>query len=240
MEKLKTYFNWSSGKDSALALYHLLKDERYNVDELITTINNHYNRVSMHGLRKELLIAQTKAINIPSSLIELPEMPSMEIYEKKMLEGVSRLKKEGFTHSAFGDIFLEDLKLYREKQSEKLDLKAIFPIWKRDTTELLNEFLDLGFKTIIVCANSKYFNEDFVGTIIDKNFIDSLPEGVDPCGENGEFHTFCFDGPIFKNPIPFTIGEKIYREYDTPKSDDDSICKSDSEKYGIWYCDLIP
>tara|TARA_R110000868_G_scaffold99106_6_gene272926 strand:- start:1595 stop:2317 length:723 start_codon:yes stop_codon:yes gene_type:complete len=239
LEKLKTYFNWSSGKDSALALYYLLQDEKYAVDELITTINNHYNRVSMHGLRKELLIAQTKAINIPASLIELPEMPSIEIYEQKMLETVSRLKKEGFTHSAFGDIFLEDLKLYREKQLEKKGMKAVFPIWKRDTKELLNEFLDLGFKTIIVCANFKYFGEEFVGTVIDKHFIDNLPEGVDPCGENGEFHTFCFDGPIFKNSIPFTIGEKVYREYDAPKTDD-SVCKNDDEKYGVWYCDLIP
>lgn len=237
MSKIKTYFNWSSGKDSALALYYLLQDDRYAVDELITTINSHYNRVSMHGLRKELLIAQTEAINITSNLIELPEMPSMEIYEQKMLETVSRLKNEGFTHSAFGDIFLEDLRIYREEQLAKQNLKAIFPIWKRDTKELINEFLDLGFKTIVVCANSKYFNEDFVGTVIDKNFIDNLPEGVDPCGENGEFHTFCFDGPIFKNPIPFTLGEKVYREYNNPKTEDDSICKND--KYGIWYCDLL-
>lgn len=238
MSKIKTYFNWSSGKDSALALYYLLQDGRYTVDELITTINSHYNRVSMHGLRKELLVAQTEAINITSNLIELPEMPSMEIYEQKMLETVSRLKSEGFTHSAFGDIFLDDLRTYREEQLAKQKLKAVFPIWKRDTKELINEFLDLGFKTIVVCANSKYFNEDFVGTIIDKNFIDNLPKGVDPCGENGEFHTFCFDGPIFKNPIPFTTGEKVYREYDNPKTEDDSICKND--KYGIWYCDLIP
>jgi len=238
MSKIKTYFNWSSGKDSALALYYLLQDDRYAVDELITSINSHYNRVSMHGLRKELLIAQTEAINIPSNLIELPEMPSMEIYEQKMLETVSRLKNEGFTHSAFGDIFLEDLRVYREEQLAKQNLKAVFPIWKRDTKELINEFLDLGFKTIVVCANSKYFNEDFVGTVIDKNFIENLPEGVDPCGENGEFHTFCFDGPIFKNPIPFTLGEKVYREYNNPKTEDDSICKND--KYGIWYCDLIP
>ncbi|GAA3598708.1 diphthine--ammonia ligase [Flavivirga amylovorans] len=236
MSKIKTYFNWSSGKDSALALYHLLKDERYSVDELITTVNSHYNRVSMHGLRKELLQAQTNALNIKSSLIELPEMPSMEIYEQKMIEIVTRLKDNGFTHSAFGDIFLEDLKTYRENQLAEVDLKAVFPIWKRDTKELIHEFLDLGFKTIIVCANSKYFDEDFVGTVIDKHFIDNLPEGVDPCGENGEFHTFCFDGPIFKKPIPFTIGEKIYRKYNTPKTDD-SICKSD--KYGVWYCDLI-
>ncbi|WP_100614828.1 Dph6-related ATP pyrophosphatase [Confluentibacter citreus] len=236
--KIKTYFNWSSGKDSALALYYLLRDNHYAVDELITTVNSHYNRVSMHGLRNELLIAQTNALNIKSSLIELPEMPSMEIYEQKMLETVSRLKNEGFTHSGFGDIFLEDLRTYREEQLAKQNLKAVFPIWKRDTKELINEFLDLGFKTIIVCANSKYFSEDFVGTIIDRNFIDNLPDGVDPCGENGEFHTYCFDGPIFKNPIPFTMGEKVYREYDNPNKEDDSICKND--KYGVWYCDLIP
>lgn len=239
MNKHKTYFNWSSGKDSALALYHILQDKQFSVDELITTVNSHYNRVSMHGLRQELLLAQTNAINIPASLIELPEMPSMEVYEQKMLETVSRLKNDGFTHTAFGDIFLEDLRVYREAQLAKQDIKAIFPIWKRDTKKLLNEFLDLGFKTIIVCANSKYFGEDFVGTIIDKKFIENLPEGVDPCGENGEFHTFCFDGPIFKNPIPFTIGEKVYREYDNPKTDNDSVCKSDDEKYGVWYCDLV-
>lgn len=237
MSKIKTYFNWSSGKDSALALYYLLQDDRYAVDELITTINSHYNRVSMHGLRKKLLVAQTNTLNIKASLIELPEMPSMEVYEQKMLETVSRLKNKGFTHSAFGDIFLEDLRTYREAQLAKQNLKAAFPIWKRDTKELINEFLDLGFKTIIVCANSKYFNEDFVGTVIDRNFIDNLPEGVDPCGENGEFHTFCFDGPIFKDPIPFTLGEKVYREYKNPNTND-SICENDS--YGVWYCDLIP
>lgn len=237
MNKHKTYFNWSSGKDSALALYHVLQDKRFSVDELITTINSHYNRVSMHGLRKELLMAQTDALNIPASVIELPEMPDMEIYEQKMLETVSRLKGEGFTHSAFGDIFLEDLKTYRENQLAKQSIKTLFPLWKRDTKTLLNEFLDLGFKTIVVAAHSKYFDEDFVGTVIDKYFIDNLPNNVDPCGEHGEFHTFCFDGPIFSKPIPFTIGKKIYREYDAPKTDD-SICKN--EKYGVWYCDLIP
>ena len=240
MKPHKTYFNWSTGKDSALALYHLLQDKHYTVDELITSVNSHYNRVSMHGLRKELLIAQTNALHIPASLIELPEMPSMEVYEQKMEEIVSRLKDNGFTHSAFGDIFLEDLRVYREKKLNSQGFKAVFPIWKRDTKTLIHEFLDLGFKTIIVCANSKYFGENFVGTVIDKNFIDNLPDGVDPCGENGEFHTFCFDGPIFKNPINFTIGEKVYREYNAPKQDDDFVCKSDAEKYGVWYCDLIP
>lgn len=233
------YFNWSSGKDSALALYYLLQDKNYTIDELVTTVNSHFNRVSMHGLRKELLVAQTEAIQIKSSLIELPEMPNMETYENKMTETISRLKNEGFTHSAFGDIFLEDLKNYRETQLKKQHLKAVFPLWKRNTKTLLNEFLDLGFKTIIVCANSKYFDESFVGTVIDQYFIDNLPEGVDPCGENGEFHTFCFDGPIFKTPISFSIGEKVYRAYDPPRTDE-SVCKSKGEKYGVWYCDLIP
>ncbi len=232
----KTYFNWSTGKDSALALYHLLKDDNYSIEELTTSVNTHYDRVSMHGLRSELLLAQTKALNIKASFIELPEQPSMEVYEQKMTEVVTRLKNEGFTHSAFGDIFLEDLRVYREKQLATLGMKAVFPLWKRDTKALIYEFLDLGFKTIVVCANSKHFGEDFVGTIIDKNVIENLPEGVDPCGENGEFHTFCYDGPIFKNPIPFTIGEKVFREYNSPNKDD-SICKSD--KYGVWYCDLV-
>ncbi len=239
--KIKTYFNWSTGKDSALALYYLLKNTDYSVEELITTVNSHYNRVSMHGLRNELLLKQTQALNIPASLIELPEMPSMEVYEQKMQETVSRLKSDGFTHSAFGDIYLEDLRLYRENKLKEQGFSAVFPIWKKDTKHLINKFLELGFKTIVVCANSKYFNEDFVGTVIDENFIANLPEGVDPCGENGEFHTFCFDGPIFSNPITFSIGEKVYREYNTPKTtDSDSVCKSTDEKYGVWYCDLIP
>lgn len=237
MKPHKTYFNWSSGKDSALALYHLLKDKKYSVEKLITTVNSHYNRVSMHGLRKELLIAQTNALGIPANFIELPEMPSMEIYEQKMNETVSKLKSDGFTHSAFGDIFLEDLRKYRETQLAKQGFKAVFPIWKRNTKALLNKFLDLGFKTIIVCANSKYFDEDFVSTVIDKDFINNLPNGVDPCGENGEFHTFCFDGPIFNHSIDFKIGEKVYREYDHPNTDDSIY---DSDKYGVWYCDLLP
>lgn len=238
MQKHKTYFNWSSGKDSALALYYLQQNQDYSVEQLVTTVNSHYNRVSMHGLRTDLLLAQTKALNIKASLIELPEMPSMEIYEEVMLKTVSQLKTDGFTHSAFGDIFLEDLRVYRENNLAKHNIKTVFPIWKKETKTLLTEFLNLGFKTIVVCANSKYFDADFVGTVIDENFIANLPEGVDPCGENGEFHTFCFDGPIFETPIPFTIGEKVYREYDTPKTDDNSVCSAD--KYGVWYCDLVP
>ncbi|RZN80917.1 MAG: adenine nucleotide alpha hydrolase [Winogradskyella sp.] len=238
MHKHKTYFNWSSGKDSALALYDLLNNNTYDVAELVTTVNSHFNRVSMHGLRSELLFAQTKEIGIPASIIELPEQPTMAIYEQKMLETTSKLKAKGFTHTAFGDIFLEDLRAYRDTQLQKQQLQPIYPLWKKDTKTLMKRFLELEFKTVIVCANSKYFNEGFVGTIIDKHFIDNLPKEVDPCGENGEFHTFCFDGPIFKNPIDYKLGEKVYREYNTPRTKEDSVCTSD--KTGFWYCDLIP
>lgn len=165
----------------------------------------------MHGLRLELLTAQTEALNIKSSLIELPEMPSMETYEDIMLKAVTALKDDNFTHSAFGDIYLEDLKVYRETQLATQNIKTVFPLWKRDTTQLITEFLALGFKTIVVCANSKYFDKDFVGTIIDEHFIDNLPEGVDPCGENGEFHTFCLMGQSLKTQSRLLL-EKKYTE----------------------------
>ena len=237
MIKYKTYFNWSSGKDSALALHYLLQNRNYAVEQLITTVNSHYNRVSMHGLRKELLIAQTEAIGITSKIIELPEQPSMDVYENIMQKVTKELKDNHFTHSAFGDIFLEDLRNYRDQQLATQQIQTIYPLWKQNTTELINEFIDLGFKTIIVSANAKYFSSDFVGTIIDKDFINKLPKDVDPCGENGEFHTFCFDGPIFKNPIDFKLGEKVFREYKTPKTENNTVCNS--EKMGFWYCDLL-
>lgn len=236
MEIFKTYFNWSSGKDSALALYTMLNDPRYRVDQLVTTVNAHFNRVSMHGLRNELLLEQTRSLGLPLSLIELPEQPDMAEYQRKMLEVVGELKNQGYTHSAFGDIFLEDLRTYRETQLARENISAVFPIWKRDTTDLIHDFLALGFKAIVICADARYFNADFVGTVIDEDFLDKLPVGVDPCGENGEFHTFCYDGPIFKDPIEFNIGDTVYREYPSPKTDD-SMAKS---KTGFWYLDIIP
>jgi uncharacterized protein (TIGR00290 family) len=226
----KTYFNWSTGKDSALALYYLLQDANYSIDTLVTTVNSHYNRVSMHGLHTDLLQKQAETIGIPLQTIELPEQPSMEVYEDIMRNALHRLKTDHYTHCVFGDIYLEDLKAYREQHLSKQNIHPIFPLWKQDTKTLINTFLDLGFKAVIVCASANYFNEEFVGKTITKELIDNLPEAVDPCGENGEFHTFCYDGPIFKQPVPFTIGEKIYREYDTPNAD--------NAKTGFWFCDL--
>jgi uncharacterized protein (TIGR00290 family) len=238
---LKTYFNWSTGKDSALALHYLLQDKSYSVEHLLTSINTYHNRVSMHGLRRELFEQQIDALGIPYSTIELPEQPSMTEYEDLMKKTVSDLQQKGFEYAAFGDIFLEDLKIYREQQLAAFNIKGIFPIWKKDTKELLNEFIALGFKAILVCIKSDLLDVSFAGRIIDKDFIKDLPPNVDACGENGEFHTFCFDGPIFKKAINFTIGEKIYREYKAPENKEDK-CFSPTQKnnMGFWFCDLLP
>lgn len=229
MTKTKTYFNWSSGKDSALALYKLLQNEEYSIEKLVTTISEEQNRVTMHGLHRDLLKAQTQSINIPADIISLPKEATIKVYNQIMYDTVSALKQDRFECAAFGDIFLEDLKVYREKQLEPYGIKAVFPLWKKNTKELLKEFIDLGFKTITVCVNGTKLDKSFVGRVIDHDFINELPDDVDPCGENGEFHTFCFDAPYFKKPVEFTIGETIYREYD-----------NHGTKTGYWFCDLIP
>lgn len=241
MDKLKTYFNWSTGKDSALALHYLMQDENYSIAHLLTSVNQQHNRVSMHGLRRELYQLQIDALNLPYSTIELPEQPSMQEYEILMEKEVSSLQQQGFTHAAFGDIFLEDLRKYREQQLSALNIKSVFPLWKKDTRELLNEFIDLGFKSILVCIKADLLDQEFAGRIIDADFIKDLPPNVDVCGENGEFHTFCFDGPIFNKPVPFEIGEKVYREYQAPETDADTCSTQPAKsKSGFWFCDLLP
>ncbi|KAF2510613.1 Dph6-related ATP pyrophosphatase [Flavobacterium foetidum] len=240
----KAIFNWSSGKDSALALYKILKNPDYKIEYLLTTVNQKYQRISMHGVRTELLQAQAEGIGLPLKIMEIPEMPSMEIYENVLTETLSDFKKLGITDSVFGDIFLEDLRKYREEQLAKIGFKGVFPIWKIPTKELIQEFISLNFKTIVVCVNERYLDKSFVGRIIDQDFINDLPENVDVCGENGEFHTFTFDGPIFSKPIEFEIGETVYRKYERPKSNENSNTACDTTDdsafdFGFWYCDLI-
>lgn len=233
MNKLKTYFNWSTGKDSALALYYLLLDERYKISQLVTAINQHHGRVTMHGLRRSLLVEQMSALGIPHRTIELPEQPDMETYNTLMADTISALQSEGFSHSAFGDIFLEDLRAYRERQLARFQVEAVFPLWQKDTLQLFHEFIDLGFKAIVVCVDASKMDASFAGRIIDEEFLKDLPADVDPCGENGEYHTFCFDGPIFKHAIPFEVGERVYREYLAPAG------QGSEDKSGFWYCDLL-
>lgn len=235
--KPKMYFNWSSGKDASLALYHILKEGKFDVAHLLTSVNAHYDRITMHGLQRVLLEQQVQAIGIPLHTIELPEQPTMEVYEDKMQEKLQQFRAEGISNTAFGDIYLEDLRAYRESKLATLGIQAHFPLWKRDTKELLQEFLDLGFKAVTVCINGNLMDKSLVGREIDESFIRDLPDTVDVCGENGEFHTFCYDGPIFKKAIPFTIGEKTFKAYQAPKKDE----AHDNEKtMGFWFCDLLP
>ncbi len=242
--KKKALFNWSSGKDSALALYKTLQDPDIEIVSLLTSVNKQYNRISMHGVRAELLEQQAESLGLPLHKMVIPEMPTMEVYEDVMRKTLGEFKEKGVTHSIFGDIFLEDLRKYREDKLAEMHLEGVFPLWKIDTKVLLQEFLDLGFKTIVTCVNERNLDKSFAGRIIDAQFIADLPDDVDVCGENGEFHTFTFDGPIFSKPIAFEIGEVVYRKYEKPKTDSsDSACdtnNSDAFDYGFWYCDLIP
>jgi len=197
----------------------------------------------MHGVRTELLEQQTKSIGLPLHIMEIPEMPTMEIYENIMQETLTNFKEKGATHSIFGDIFLEDLRKYREEKLAGMQFEGIFPLWKTDTKELIQEFLDLGFKTIVTCVNERNLDKSFVGRVIDEQFIADLPDDVDVCGENGEFHTFTFDGPIFSTPVDFEIGEIVYRKYEKPKTaSSNTACDMDDPdaiSYGFWYCDLL-
>ena len=227
----KTYFNWSSGKDSALALHYLIQQGNTTIDRLLTTVNGNYNRVSMHGLRKDVLEAQAEAIGISLDILQVPENPSMEEYNALMKNKVSELKSAGYTHTVFGDIFLEDLKKYREDMLRPFGIQPIFPIWKKDTKVLLQEFLELGFKAVIVCINNSKLDKSFLGKELSLELMDTLPKDVDPCGENGEFHTFCFDGPIFKYPIAFELGEHLFKSYDDP------LDKNKKIEFG--FCDVL-
>ncbi|CAA7390072.1 Dph6-related ATP pyrophosphatase [Chryseobacterium fistulae] len=229
--KPKAIFNWSSGKDSALALYKIFQENTYEITHLLTNINIEYQRVSMHGVPLSLLEKQSESIGIPLLTMKLPKEPSMEEYQEIITKTMNEVKSMGVTHSIFGDIFLEDLRKYREEQLKTMNMKAVFPLWKKNTLDLILEFLNLGFKTIITCVNEAYLDKSFAGRVIDHDCIKDLPKHVDPCGENGEFHTFTFDGPIFKKPIQFEIGETIKKTYPNPN-------KQHTEDYVFWFCDL--
>lgn len=226
---IPTYFNWSSGKDSSMALYKLLQDKNVKLDYLLTTISEKYQRVSMHGLRRDLLEAQIKEIGIPFKIVELPDLSSNEEYEEVMRAACEFMLSKHIYCAAFGDIFLEDLRAFREAQLHKVGISALFPLWKKDTKTLAKTFELDGFKAIVVSVNADLLGKEFVGRYFDAQFLADLPPHVDPCGENGEFHTFCFDGPIFKNPVQFEIGEKVLKSY-----------KHGKLETAFWYCDLLP
>lgn len=232
--KPKAIFCWSGGKDAAFCLYQVLCAGRFEVKYLLTTLNADHKRISMHGVRESLLDAQAGAIGIPLLKMYVSEGTNAE-YERQMEALLLQAKAEGVRHVIFGDIFLEDLRRYREQNLERVGMKAVFPLWEKDTRELIRDFLDTGFGAITCCVCDAYLDESYAGKILDEGFIARLPATVDPCGENGEFHTFCFAGPLFKAPVNFSRGTLVHKEIAgiaAPGS-------PGSPAAGFWYCDLV-
>jgi len=203
---------FSGGKDSALALHALQQSGTYTVEALITTVTDAYDRVSMHGVRRALVRDQAASIGIPLVEVVVPPQSSNEIYERAMGEAFDRLYEDGIRRVAFGDIFLEDLREYRERQLAASGLECLFPIWKQPTAALARSFIRDGFEAVAVCINPAVLDASFAGRAFDATFVADLPEDVDPCGENGEFHTFVWDGPILLRPIPVARGEVVERD----------------------------
>lgn len=211
---MNAFINWSGGKDCTLALHHVLEQKQLRVQYLFTTISREHQRVSMHGVRKELITRQAQALGIGSRKLYLPENPDMPVYDEHMRHEMLLMKERGITEAICGDIFLEDLRRYREEKLGAVGIKAHFPLWKRDTTELLLEFIGLGYKAMVVCVNKQYLDRSFLGRELNEQFINDLPANVDVCGEHGEFHTFVYDGPIFRQPVQVRKGEQVTKSYE--------------------------
>jgi len=218
----KAVFSWSGGKDSALALHELLGAGDLEVSALMTVLTEGYDRISFHGVRRALLEVQAASIGLPIEKVAIPERASMQEYESRMREALERHREAGVTAVAYGDLHLEDVRDYRERLLRGMGLRAVFPVWKRDTREFAHTLIEQGFEAVITCVDSEALDRKFVGRIYDERFLSELPPGVDPCGENGEFHTFAYDGPLFEKEVRFKVGDVALREN------------------RFYFCDLIP
>jgi len=210
MEKI--LLSWSGGKDSTLTLYEIQRGGKYEVVSLLTTITKDFDRVSLHGLRRALVEQQAKSLGLPMQEVFIPKDCSNEEYESRMKETLIEFKQAGVSGVVFGDVFLEWVRKYRENNLSKLEMKGIFPIWGRDTAQLTKSFIALGFQAITICVDTKVLDKRFLGRMVDKHFLAELPSNVDPGGENGEFHSFVFDGPIFRQRIAYKLGKKVLRD----------------------------
>jgi uncharacterized protein (TIGR00290 family) len=213
--------SWSGGKDSALSLWTLHREFEVEPLALLTTVTDEYARISMHGVRRELLQAQSRATGISVLEVEIPPACSNDVYEQRMAQALASREAAGAQTIAFGDLFLADIRAYREERLAQLGKEATFPIWGRDTSVLARTFIDAGFEAVLVCVDPRQLHASFAGRSFDEELLHDLPDGVDPCGENGEFHTFVHAGPIFDEPIPIEIGERSMRD-------------------GFAFCDLLP
>ena len=204
-----------------MAFHQLRRDPLREVVALLTTVTEGYDRISMHGVRRVLLERQAAALGLPLEIVTIPPQCANAEYESRMEAMLLTWKNRGVTEVAFGDIFLQDLREYREKNLARVGMKTLFPLWLRPTRELAQEFISLGFRAVTVCVDPKILDDTFVGREIDANFLAALPAAADPCGENGEFHSFVYNGPGFSEPVKFTLGEKVLRD-------------------GFYFCDLLP
>ncbi len=230
MNRPKAIMNWSGGKDSALALHAVLQTGDYEVVGLLTTVNEAYGRISMHGVREELLDQQALSLGLPLHKVYIPEQVTMELYDALMRQHLQALVAQGVTHAIFGDIFLEDLRAYRENRLAELNLSGVFPLWQQDTNTLAQQFVNLGFRAVTVCVNEKQLDQSFVGQALTAEYFASLPPDVDPCGENGEYHSFVHDGPLFAHAISLEKGDVVRR-----------TLGSENELYdtSFWYADFL-
>ena len=218
----KVILSWSGGKDSALALHVLQRAGNYEILALLTTVTEDYDRISMHGVRRTLLEEQAASLGFPLEKVFISRNTTNEEYGAKMREVLERYLVVGVSSVVFGDIFLEGIREYREDNLSKIEMKGVFPLWGRNTTEVAHTFIGLGFQAVTTCVDSNALDKRFVGRVFDEQFLSDLPAAVDPCGENGEFHSFVYDGPTFKERILHTKGEIVLRDN------------------RFYYCDLIP
>lgn len=221
LETHKAAMSWSSGKDSSMALYYILNSGKYNVMTLLTTVNSDYDRVTMHGVREGLLQKQSMACGLPILKVEIPKGSTNEIYSNAMLRAIDKLKEQEVEYMIFGDIFLEDVRDYRIKMMKGTGIEPVFPLWGKDTSKLALEIIGSGIKAKVSCLDPGKVDKAMGGADFDQHFLGRLRDGVDPCGENGEFHTFVYDAPFFKSPINIKTGKSVLRE-------------------GFYFTDLIP
>jgi uncharacterized protein (TIGR00290 family) len=203
---------WSGGKDAALALHELRASTEYEVVALLTTVTEEYDRITMHGVRSILLERQARALGLPLDTVLISTATTDGEYSAKMREALQRHVDAGVSCVAFGDLFLEEVRKYREENLAGIDMQGVFPLWQRDTTELAHTFIDLGFKAVVTCVDSEALDGSFVGRDFDERFLSDLPPSVDPCGENGEFHSFAYDGPVFSSGVAFEKGSVVVRD----------------------------
>ena len=202
---------WSGGKDSALALHRLQQSSAWQVEALLTTVTEEYDRVSMHGVRRTLLEAQAGSLGLDLIRVDIPADCSNELYDERMLAALTECKARGIEHVAFGDLFLEDVRRYREERLAQVSMQAVFPLWGLDTGRLARDFVRQGFKAITTCVDLRVLDPSFAGREFDERFLADLPPGVDPCGENGEFHSFVYDGPNLRIPLMVEVGDRVER-----------------------------